>query len=120
VERLLELRAEIRDTAAQLLDWLRAGYGVAADDELAAFAELSATAFVDAVRRHRPRDPMGPREVGLLRNAHAEVAPRIASLRARAAGLERRLAQLVVRAYGLTADEVELMWATAPPRTPGR
>lgn len=120
VERLLELRAEIRDTAAELLDWLRAEYGVAADDELAAFAELSATAFVDAVRRHRPRDPMGPREVGLLRNAHAEVAPRIASLRARAAGLERRLAQLVVRAYGLSADEVELMWATAPPRTPGR
>jgi hypothetical protein len=120
VERLLALRAEIRDTAAELLHWLHAEYGVTADDELTAFAELSATGFVDAVRRHRPREMMGPREVGLLRNAHAEVAPRLASLQARAAGLERRVAQLVVRAYGLSADEVELMWATAPPRTPGR
>jgi hypothetical protein len=39
-------------------------------------------------------------------------------VQAKAAGLERRLSQLVVRAYGLTADEVELMWATAPPRMP--
>jgi hypothetical protein len=123
VERLVELRAEGRAAADELLDWLRAEYGVAAPDEgLRAFAELSATAFVDAVRRHRPRagEGLGPREVGLLRNAHAEVAPRLTALRAKAAGLERRLAQLVIRAYALTADEVELMWATAPPRTPGR
>lgn len=123
VQRLLELRAELRDAAGELLDWLRAEYGVAApDEELRRFGDLSATAFVEAVRRHRPRggEALGPREVGLLRNAHAEVAPRLAAQQARAAGLERRLAQLVIRAYGLSADEVELMWSTAPPRTPGR
>ena len=92
--------------ADELLEWLAAEYGVAApDDELRAFAELSATAFVDGVRRHRPRGggALGPREVGLLRNAHAEVAPRLTALHAKAAGLERRLAQLVIRAYALTA-----------------
>jgi hypothetical protein len=31
---------------------------------------------------------------------------------------ERRLSDLVNLAYGLTADEVELMWRTAPPRMP--
>jgi hypothetical protein len=123
VDRLVELRAESRAAAGELLEWLRAEYGISPPDpELQGFGELSATAFVEAVRRHRQRgmEALAPREVGLLRNAHAEVAPRLAALQAKAAGLERRLAQLVIRAYGLSADEVELMWATAPPRTPGR
>ena len=34
------------------------------------------------------------------------------------AALERRLAELVDEAYGLTAEEVALLWATAPPRMP--
>jgi hypothetical protein len=32
--------------------------------------------------------------------------------------LEGRLSDLVNEAYGLTPDEVRLMWATAPPRMP--
>ena len=32
--------------------------------------------------------------------------------------LERKLSDLVNAAYGLTADEVVLMWRTAPPRMP--
>jgi hypothetical protein len=32
--------------------------------------------------------------------------------------LERRLSDLVNAAYGLTPDEVKLMWDTAPPRMP--
>jgi hypothetical protein len=35
-----------------------------------------------------------------------------------AAGLERRLSDLVNEAYGLTAEEVDLLWKTAPPRMP--
>jgi hypothetical protein len=33
--------------------------------------------------------------------------------------LEQRVAELVNAAYGLTAEEVALMWRTAPPRMPG-
>lgn len=32
--------------------------------------------------------------------------------------LERRLSDLVNEAYGLTPDEIRLMWATSPPRMP--
>jgi hypothetical protein len=32
--------------------------------------------------------------------------------------LERRLSDLVNAAYGLTADEIKLMWDTAPPHMP--
>ncbi len=31
---------------------------------------------------------------------------------------ERRLADLVNQAYGLTPEEIDLMWKTAPPRMP--
>ena len=37
---------------------------------------------------------------------------------AAALGLERRLADLVNQAYGLTPEDVELLWRTAPPRMP--
>jgi hypothetical protein len=33
--------------------------------------------------------------------------------------LEARVAGLVNAAYGLTPAEVQLLWDTAPPRTPG-
>ena len=35
-----------------------------------------------------------------------------------AMGLERKISDLVNQAYGLTPDEVELIWKTAPPRMP--
>jgi len=41
------------------------------------------------------------------------------ALGAEARQLERRVAELVNDAYGLTAEEVALMWRTAPPRMPG-
>jgi hypothetical protein len=122
VERIVELTTERRGMTEEMMGWLRAEYHVAPPDAaLVAFAELNATAFVDAVRRHRAghAEPLSPREVGMLRNAHAEYAPRLTSVQAKAAGLERRISQLVVRAYALTPDEVELMWSTAPPRMPG-
>ncbi|HEX2204005.1 MAG TPA: hypothetical protein VHG91_11930 [Longimicrobium sp.] len=120
-ERLVELARERREVRGELLAWLAAEYGVAhSGPVLEGFAGLAADAFVDEVRRRRPKraDPLSPREVGMLRNAHADAAPRLLALDARAAGLERRLGQLVHRAYGLTPEEVELVWQTAPPRMP--
>jgi len=38
---------------------------------------------------------------------------------AQARTLERQVAELVNAAYGLTPEEVALMWKTAPPRMPG-
>lgn len=39
-------------------------------------------------------------------------------LAAEALNLERQLGDLVNEAYGLTPEEVALMWKTAPPRMP--
>jgi len=117
VPRLAELSAERRALTAELFRWLRSEYAVAQPGaRLEGFAGLNATEFVDEVRRRRPRkaDALTPREVGMLRNAHAEAAPRITAVGAKIAGLERRLAQLAARAYGLSAEEAELLGAAIP------
>ena len=41
------------------------------------------------------------------------------TLAGEAAALEARVSDLVNAAYGLTPDEIALMWQTAPPRVPG-
>lgn len=40
------------------------------------------------------------------------------ALASEALQLERTLSDLINQAYGLTLEEVKLMWATAPPRMP--
>ena len=51
-------------------------------------------------------------------NSLAGQAPPSEARLVEAEALERRVAASVNEAYGLTAEEVELMWRTAPPRMP--
>ena len=53
-----------------------------------------------------------------LRDEHARTLEPARQFAAEAESLERRLSDLVNAAYGLTPDEIALMWATAPPRMP--
>jgi len=53
-----------------------------------------------------------------LREEHARTVEPARALAREASGLERRVSDLVNRAYGLTAAEEALMWSTAPPRMP--
>jgi hypothetical protein len=69
-----------------------------------------------ALRRSRPLSVAG---VKRLREEHARSVGPLQTQAAEAVGLERRVSDLVNAAYGLTPDEVALLWATAPPRTPG-
>jgi hypothetical protein len=115
--------------------WLRAGYG---EPLRAFFAEQIAIeqivdfghapifedadvfpsdAFVEEVRKRRPK-VAGKLSPAALREGYAEQATPVQQRQAEAHGLERRLADLVNQAYGLTAEEIELLWRTAPPRMP--
>jgi hypothetical protein len=53
-----------------------------------------------------------------LQNGYTEQIVPVQQYRAEAAMLERELSDLVNAAYGLTQEEVALLWATAPPRMP--
>ncbi|HEX5723912.1 MAG TPA: TaqI-like C-terminal specificity domain-containing protein, partial [Longimicrobiaceae bacterium] len=121
VARLIELTRERRALEREMFEWLGAELGVAQPGtQLERFADLAAETFLEEVRQRRSKKapPLAPQQVAALRQAHGEYAPRLRTLEAKAAGLEHRLSHLVNRAYGLSPEDVELIWSTAPPRMP--
>jgi hypothetical protein len=72
------------------------------------------------VRKRRPRalGKLSPAGLRALRDGYAEQAAPAQQGRAEALRLERRLAELVNAAYGVTPEDVALMWESAPPRMP--
>lgn len=76
-------------------------------------------AFVVEVKKARGRkNPLSAAGLRSLRDEHARTIAPAQRLAAEALTLEHHLSDLINAAYGLTPDEVALMWATAPPRMP--
>ena len=80
---------------------------------------LNSDAFVAEVKKLRGRKSVlsAPALKG-LREEHARSIEPARSRAAEALGLEQDISHLVNEAYGLTPEEVQLMWQTAPPRMP--
>lgn len=80
---------------------------------------LDADGFVEAVKAALPkRRRLSAADIGELKREHAATIAPARTAAAEVLRLERRLSDLVNQAYGLTPDEVRLMWETAPPRMP--
>jgi len=118
--RLLELTKTRRDRMHDVLNWLRVEFAVTTPGQkLEAFARLDESAFVDEVKKRRPKTPqLTPAGLRTLTSTFRDYAAQIATLDAESDGLERRVSDLVNAAYGLSAAEIDLMWRTAPPRMP--
>ena len=69
------------------------------------------------VERRIPLSETAPKS---FREEHSQTILPAQALAAEAAQLERQVSDLVNEAYGLTPDEIALMWKTAPPRMPLR
>jgi hypothetical protein len=119
--QLIALTKGRQATQAALLDWLQVEFDVATPSQrLRAVATLDEAAFIEEVRRLRPRSRgrLTPSALAALRQGYRdEVAP-LRERMAEAWALEERLSDLVNAAYGLTPAEVDLLWRTAPPRMP--
>jgi hypothetical protein len=121
VRRLISLTTAERDARRDTLDWLRVEFGVEKPGQkLEAFAALGPDAFLEEVRKRRPKKAgrLTPGTLKELRTGYAETATPLRGGQAEAARLEKRLSDLVNTAYGLTSEEIRLLWETAPPRTP--
>ena len=121
VLRLISLTRAEQATRRDTLDWLRVEFGVEKPGQkLEDFASLDADAFVEEVRKRRPKSEgrLTPGALRDLRNGYEEQAVPVREGRTESASLERRLSDLVNQAYGLTPEEVDLLWKTAPPRMP--
>ena len=118
--RLLNNAESQKDARRNVLDWLRVQYEIDKPSrKLRTPSDLDSDAFIAEVKKLRGKK--NPLSVAALRSLRDEYTRTIEPARVQAAealNLERQISDLVNEAYGLTPDEVALMWKTAPPRMP--
>jgi hypothetical protein len=121
VDALLTLTRDTQAEAQEFMTWLRVEHAAGSPTQrLQEFASLSGDEFIAEVRKSRPKAAarLSPAAVQALLQVHESYA---GAERQRAGAVlthERQLSDLVNQAYGLTQDDIKLMWATAPPRMP--
>jgi type I restriction-modification system DNA methylase subunit len=121
VSRLIEITKANQEAYRDVLDWLLIEQGIEKPGQkLEDFASLDADAFVQEVKKRKPKSAGGlsPAALKAVRQVYSDYAPEIQSRKTEALTLEHRLSDLVNQAYGLTPEEIDLMWKTAPPRMP--
>ena len=80
---------------------------------------LDSDALVNEIKKLRGKqNPLSAVALKALRDEDARTLEPARRLQAEALMLENQLSDLVNAAYGLTPEEVKLMWDTAPPRMP--
>ena len=103
-----------------MLDWLRVEYAIEKPgNKLQTVTELDSDTWVGEVKRIRgKKQPLTAVGVQALREEHTRTVEPARALAVEALKLECALSDLVNQAYGLTREEIALMWQTAPPRMP--
>lgn len=119
-DELSELSVHVRLAAQDILEWLRHTRGIEKPSmSLRNSPALDAQAFVSAVVEVLPkRQRLSAADIVDLKREHAVSIEPARQARAEIFALERELSDLVNAAYGLTSEDVALMWRTAPPRMP--
>lgn len=107
-------------TCKTIADWLRVEYEIdKLPIKLRSPLDLDRDGFVSATRKARgKKNPLSAAGLKALRDEYARTMEPARALAAEVVALEHRLSDLVNEAYGLTPEEVDLMWKTAPPRMP--
>lgn len=120
VSDLIGRTQSVATSTDSILSWLRHEFQL----EKPGRALLTPTAadaegFVSLVRDALPKKrKLTVAELAELKREHAATVEPARQARAEIFALERKLSDLVNEAYGLTPEEVDLMWRTAPPRMP--
>jgi len=120
VRRLVEISQQQQETRRTILDWLRVEYEIAKPSlKLQAPVDLDGDALIAEVKKIRgKKKPLSAAALKALRDEHAHSIEPARRLAREAQALEAQLSDLVNAAYGLTPEEVALLWQTAPPRMP--
>jgi hypothetical protein len=120
VTRLSELVDATHSAEDAMFDWLRHRLGIEnPKGRLLSPVSLNTDEFIAVCTGSVPKRqvPTGA-EIGELKREYGNTIEPARLLRGEIFLLEQRLSDIVNDAYGLTPDEVALMWRTAPPRMP--
>jgi hypothetical protein len=121
VEVLRSIQAESHEAKRLLTDWYHHGLGIETiPTALRDPFRLSPDQFIAAIAKARGtrRAPLTAAEIGHIRDEYNRTVEPMARRLVEALQRERAISDLVNAAYGLTAEELALMWRTAPPRMP--
>jgi hypothetical protein len=120
VRRLIDITASQQQTQRTVLDWLRMEYAIEKPSQkLQALTDLDSDAFITEVKKLRGKSqPLTAASLAALRTEYTNSIDPARALAAETLHLERTLSDLINQAYGLTPEEVQLLWETAPPRMP--
>jgi len=120
VRRLIAIDTEQRTGRGSILDWLHAEHAIEKPSQkLQNPAALDADGLISEVKKARGKaNPLTVAGVKALKDEHVRTVAPLQTLAAETRQLERQVSDLVNAAYGLTPDEIALMWQTAPPRMP--
>lgn len=116
---LVKARDELRVDQDTLIQWYFHELGI--DDvtgKLSTPALLSREEFVAEIRKACGKGGLSAATLKLVQEEWERTVRPAQALLAEAERLEVALSDLVNAAYGLTPEEVDLMWRTAPPRMP--
>jgi hypothetical protein len=97
VQQLIALTRERRQAMHEALDWLRVEFEIATPGQkIEAFPALDEEAFVEEVRKRRPRAAgrLSPAGLRALREMFGQYTPRVRALDETMQGFERRLSDL--------------------------
>ncbi len=113
-------RRKVLNASLNTQDWLRYEFEL---DKLGRTLltphDLDEAGFVQAVKTALPKKRrLTAADIGELQREYRETVRPAREAAAELLRLERRLSDMVNAAYGLTPEEVQLMWETAPPRMP--
>ena len=110
----------VQSSASTMADWLKHEMGLEKlKGSLQEPAGLDADGFIAAVRDSLPRRrDLSAEDIARLKTEHKQIVQPAREARARILATERQLSDIVNRAYGLSEEDVALMWRTAPPRMP--
>lgn len=119
-EQLIQETRAISAATGSISDWLKHSFAIAKPSRaLLNFDALTPDAFVTAVQAAIPRRrKLTAGDIAELKREHGATIEPARAARRTMFTLEQQLSDLVNTAYGLTAEEVALMWETAPPRMP--
>ncbi len=118
--RLIDIAAGQQTTRRDILDWLKVEHDIAEPTtKLQNHFDLDSDAFIAEVKKLRgKKKPLSLAALRGLRDEHGRTIVPAQILGREALRLEQQISDLVNAAYGLTPEEVTIMWQTAPLRMP--
>jgi hypothetical protein len=120
VERLVAMAKNRQIATRQLLDWLQVEFGVTTPGKrLSAPHDLDPETFIAEVKKRRAGGAsLTSADLKRLRAEYSETIQPLREEIEAAERLEHAISDAVNAAYGLTPEEVAVLWETAPPRMP--